>query len=110
MNEDQADMKRAMMLASDGILGAAVLIVAGVYGGSFIDEKLNSSPWFCLSLSVFGGGLGLARLVKKALAINDGFKGQSKKPALESEIAAKAGDSTEESVNKPRSAFERFED
>lgn len=68
-NTDNTDLKQAMFQVSDGVIGAAVLIVIGVMGGNWLDAKFNTAPWMLITLSVLGGGLGLARLVKKAMQI-----------------------------------------
>jgi F0F1-type ATP synthase assembly protein I len=63
----QAEMLRAVAAASDAVIGAAVLTGLGAWAGLFLDEKLNSSPWFAVTLGLAGAGLGLTRMVKKAL-------------------------------------------
>src|SRR5688572_4614988 len=66
---DKSDLKEAMFQVSDGVIGAGVLIVIGVFGGNWLDSKLNTAPWLTVILSMLGGGLGLVRLVKKAMQI-----------------------------------------
>ncbi len=63
----QGEVMRGVAAASDAVIGAAVLTGLGAWGGLYLDEKLNASPWFAVSLGLLGGGLGLARMVKKAL-------------------------------------------
>jgi len=63
----QSDVFKAVAAASDAVLGAAVLTGLGAWGGLFLDEKLHASPWFAVTLGLLGAGLGLARMVKKAL-------------------------------------------
>ena len=63
----QGDVMKGVAAASDAVIGAAVLTGLGVWGGLYLDERLNSTPWFAVSLGLLGGGLGLARMVKKAL-------------------------------------------
>ena|SRR5215471_19581838 len=63
----RSEMFKAVAAASDAVLGAAVLTGLGAWGGLYLDEKLNASPWFAVSLGLLGAGLGLARMVKKAL-------------------------------------------
>ena len=60
---------QTMIAVGDGILGAALLIVLGMYLGNFIDGKLMTTPWFAIVLSLTGGGLGLYRFVQKALSL-----------------------------------------
>lgn len=76
--KDNTDLKQAMFQVSDGVLGAAVLIVIGVFGGNWLDAKFNTAPWMLITLSVLGGGLGLGRLVKKAMEIGQPSKSDSK--------------------------------
>jgi F0F1-type ATP synthase assembly protein I len=63
------NLKKAMLTVSDGVLGAAVLIVIGMWGGSFLDGKLHTSPWLSIALSIIGGMGGLARLVVKVIKL-----------------------------------------
>ncbi len=65
-----SNFQRAMFVVSDAVLGAAVLVMLGVWGGGFLDDKLHTSPWCSLGLSVLGGGLGLWRMVKKATSLD----------------------------------------
>ena len=60
------DMKKAMLAVTDGVIGAAVLLAAGVYGGGWLDRQLHTSPWLSVGLAMLGGGLGLARMVYRA--------------------------------------------
>jgi hypothetical protein len=76
---DDGNMKKALFAVSDGVLGAAVLLSAGVYGGAWIDEKLHTAPWISVGLAMLGGGLGLARMVYKATQIG-GDTSTSPKP------------------------------
>lgn len=62
--------QRAMFVVSDAVLGAAVLIMLGMWAGGFADDKLHTAPWGSLGLSVLGGALGLWRMVKKASALD----------------------------------------
>jgi F0F1-type ATP synthase assembly protein I len=62
--------QRAMFVVSDAVLGAAVLIMLGMWTGGFADDKLHTAPWGSLGLSILGGGLGLWRMVKKASSLD----------------------------------------
>lgn len=75
--KEENDLKRAMFAVSDAVLGAAVLLALGVYGGAWIDNKLHSSPWVSVTLSILGAGLGLARMVAKANALESKSKPKS---------------------------------
>ncbi|MBY0548135.1 MAG: AtpZ/AtpI family protein [Candidatus Obscuribacterales bacterium] len=63
------DVKRAMMAVTDGVIGAAVLLAAGVYGGNWLDNQFHSAPWCSVGLAMLGGALGLGRMVYKATKI-----------------------------------------
>lgn len=115
-------LKKALFQVSDGILGAAVLIFLGVMGGNWLDAQLHTAPWLSIALSMLGGGLGLYRLVRKAMLIGDmpsssglrrngsagkAAKGNASKPAAGgSESAGSAGDA----ASGPRSAYQKWED
>lgn len=71
MDQDNDYLKRALFAASDGVLGAALLIFIGMHAGSWLDNKLHSAPWISIILCLLGGGLGLARMVAKVLALED---------------------------------------
>ena len=77
--EPQADdgltMRRALFTVSDAVLGAAVLLTLGVYGGGWLDEKFHCAPTLSIGLALLGGGLGLARMVIKANSL-DTIKGK----------------------------------
>jgi F0F1-type ATP synthase assembly protein I len=62
--------QKALMAVSDGVLGAGVLIMVGVWGGNMLDDRFHTAPWISLVLSIGLGGLGLARLVSKANSID----------------------------------------
>lgn len=67
---DMRDLKRSMLVVGDAVLGAAVLVLLGVWGGGFLDQKLNTGPWCSIGLSMLGAGLGLARMVMKAMELD----------------------------------------
>jgi F0F1-type ATP synthase assembly protein I len=81
----------------------------GVFGGSMLDTKLNTAPWFSVALSLVGGGLGLARMVMKANSLNSTAtvgsssiqnSGAAKKPAADNQ----------NEVKKHRMPYDGFED
>ncbi|MBA3993553.1 MAG: hypothetical protein C0469_08505 [Cyanobacteria bacterium DS2.3.42] len=72
--------QRAMFVVSDAVLGAAVLIMVGMWAGGFADDKLHTAPWGSLGLSVLGGGLGLWRMVKKASSLDTPGTPEGAKP------------------------------
>lgn len=77
---DDGDLKRALFTVSDAVLGAAVLLAIGVYGGAWLDQKLHTAPWLSVGLALLGGAVGLARMIMKAQAIgkNDVASGSKK--------------------------------
>lgn len=98
MPKDATDMKQAMMMMGDCVLGAAVLIVVGVFAGSWLDSRLHSAPLWTVALSLLGAGLGLARLVIKALKLE--HTGGSRSDSLPpSDTAGAADQSTASSAN-----------
>lgn len=103
------------MFVMDGVLGAAVLVVMGVAGGNWLDEKLHTAPWWSVGLSVVGGGLGLWRLCVKALALDDAGKGKRPTSTGRKSGGKKSSSSTssgsadgERDASAPRPAYERF--
>lgn len=67
---EKSNLKQALFTVSDAILGAAILLVVGVYFGSWLDDKCKTAPLFSISLALIGGALGLARMVAKAAALD----------------------------------------
>lgn len=65
-------MRNALITVSDAVLGAAVLVFLGVLLGGWLDQKMNTAPWLSLTLSIVFGGLGLWRMVKKAMELDTG--------------------------------------
>ncbi len=59
-----------MFTVGDGILGAAILVVLGAYGGDFLDRKFGTAPWLSIFLPILGGGLGLYRFILKAISLD----------------------------------------
>jgi len=71
--------QKALLVVSDGVLGAGVLIMVGVWGGNMLDDRFHTAPWISLVLSLGLGGLGLARLVSKANQLDSSPSKISKK-------------------------------
>lgn len=97
----QAEMLRAVAAASDAVIGAAVLTGLGAWAGLFLDEKLHSSPWFAVALGLAGAGLGLARMIKKALDAEQRDAGEhkgSKHPGTGQDFDNGCGDSGGDSI------------
>jgi F0F1-type ATP synthase assembly protein I len=70
------DLKKALFTVSDGVIGAAILLAAGVYGGGWLDSQFHTSPWLSVSLAMLGGALGLGRMVYKATKIGEAANDQ----------------------------------
>lgn len=68
--EEPLSTNKAMLVVADGVIGAGVLLVLGVWLGQFLDHKFLTTPWLTIILCFLGGGAGLARLIIKAIALN----------------------------------------
>lgn len=73
--QDSNEVLSAIVSASDAVIGTAVLAFLGAWGGGYIDQKMGISGTWSIILSILGVGLGLFRMVKKAL---DAEKKESK--------------------------------
>lgn len=107
--DDSPDLKQAMFAVSDAVLGAAVLLALGVYGGGFLDSKLHTAPWLSVGLALLGGGLGLARMVMKANAL-DSKKGKAEASVLSEKLSADNSDTQKALSEKPVKAPEIFDE
>ncbi|HEY9792632.1 MAG TPA: AtpZ/AtpI family protein [Candidatus Obscuribacterales bacterium] len=67
MAKESGDFKQSMVQASDAVIGAALLVGLGVWIGTMLDSKLHSAPWFTITLSLIGAGLGLWRMIRKGI-------------------------------------------
>ena len=110
-SSESTNLKKALFQVSDGILGAAILIFLGVMGGNWLDAKLHTSPWLSIALSMLGGGLGLYRLVRKAMLIGDmpsssGLRRKPRGPKPGSDSSASAS----QSGSGPRPAYQKWDD
>ena len=68
--KEERENKNAMVVVGDGVLGAAVLVILGVTGGNWLDDRFHTAPAWSFVLSILGGGAGLARLVAKANSLD----------------------------------------
>jgi F0F1-type ATP synthase assembly protein I len=57
----------AVSAAGDAVLGTAVLIAVGAWGGLWLDGKLHTTSWLAIVLSLVGMVLGLTRMILKTL-------------------------------------------
>lgn len=69
-----SNLKNAMFAVGDGVIGAGVLIFIGVMLGNWLDNQFHSAPIGIVLCALLGGGLGLARLVQKAISIGQDDK------------------------------------
>lgn len=67
MKQPPKEIMAAMTTAGDAVLGMAILSGFGAWGGFWLDEKLHTTPLLAISLALIGLGLGLARMVVKAI-------------------------------------------
>ena len=67
-SDNKNQVAGALASAGESVLAIAVLAGLGVWGGTKLDEVIHSSPWFTIGLSLLGVGLGLTRMVIKAMA------------------------------------------
>ena len=112
-DDENANLKRALFAVSDAVLGAAVLLCLGVYGGAWLDTRLHTSPWLSVSLSILGAGLGLARMVMKANALDTRSKTTSSVKTGEPGAAKRMSESSssfQDGSVAPKLPFERFSD
>lgn len=111
MNENDADdgsnLRQALFMVSDAVLGAAVLLAIGIFAGSWIDKQLHTAPWFSTGLALLGGGFGLARMVMKAnsLQSSSNIGSKSSRPDKVPQKAVKKTDGSAQ-----RNPFDDFED
>jgi F0F1-type ATP synthase assembly protein I len=102
-NREEGENRRAFFVVSDAVLGAAVLVWVGVYGGAWLDTKLHTAPWLSVGLSMLGGGLGLTRMVAKAFALETrAGRVKSSKPTPGS--ASQGGKESTDTENSDRDA------
>jgi F0F1-type ATP synthase assembly protein I len=57
----------ALASSGESVLATAALVGLGVWGGAKLDEWLHCAPWLTIGLALLGVGLGLARMVMKAM-------------------------------------------
>lgn len=64
---DVKELSKYLSQAGDAAVSLTVLILLGIWGGQWMDERLHTSPWGALSLAVLGLCLGLWRVIHKTL-------------------------------------------
>lgn len=62
------ELMAALSSAGEAVLAVGVLVALGAWGGMWLDDRLGTTPWLAICLSLLGMVLGLARMVAKALA------------------------------------------
>jgi F0F1-type ATP synthase assembly protein I len=65
--DDKNELYKQLAGAGESVFATGILAGLGVWGGIALDARLHSSPWLTVILSILGVGLGLARMVMKAL-------------------------------------------
>jgi F0F1-type ATP synthase assembly protein I len=100
---DNSNLKQALFVVSDAVIGAAILLAIGVYAGSWLDKQFHTAPWFSTGLALFGGGFGLARMVMKANSL------QSIPAAKSDKSSAKTAKKQQEQSGQ-RNPFDDYED
>jgi F0F1-type ATP synthase assembly protein I len=66
-DDDSTEMRKQLAGAGESVLAIAVLATLGVWGGGWLDQNLHTAPWLQVVLALLGCGLGLTRMVMKAL-------------------------------------------
>lgn len=68
MKGNKMDLKVARNLSYVSQIAFLILtpIIAGVYIGNYLDEKLGTAPWLMLLLTIVGVGVGFVSLFKFA--------------------------------------------
>jgi F0F1-type ATP synthase assembly protein I len=66
-DDEKKELYKQLAGAGESVLATAILAGLGVWGGMAVDGKFHISPWGTVCLSMLGVGLGLARMVMKAL-------------------------------------------
>lgn len=67
MKEMPPELLSAISSAGEAVLGIGVLAGVGAWGGMWLDDRLHTTPWLAICLALTGMGLGLTRMVMKAL-------------------------------------------
>lgn len=107
--DDNSNLKQALFTVSDAVLGAAILLAAGMYLGSWLDGIFKCPPVLSIVCSLLGGIIGLARMVAKAQALDQGTspKKKHKEPAKKTSTSEEKNGSTS---FVQRSAHEKWTD
>jgi F0F1-type ATP synthase assembly protein I len=66
-DDDKREMWNSLAGAGESVLAIGLLAWLGVWGGGWLDGKFHTSPWLTIVLALLGVGLGLTRMVMKAL-------------------------------------------
>ena len=65
--DDSAETWKQLAGAGESILACAILVALGVWGGGHLDERFHTAPLLQVGLALLGAGLGLARMVMRAM-------------------------------------------
>jgi len=64
--DEDRELWNQMAGAGESIIGCAVLVALGVWAGQYLDKQFHTELW-TIGLALLGAGLGLARMVMKAM-------------------------------------------
>lgn len=67
---DIKDLSKYLAAAGDAAVSLTILILAGIYGGQWLDEKFHTTPWLSLTLAIAGLSLGLWRIISKTMKLD----------------------------------------
>lgn len=68
LSDDKSNnVTAALASAGESVLAIGVLAGLGVWGGTKLDEMFHCAPLLTILLALLGVGLGLARMVLKAM-------------------------------------------
>ncbi len=67
MLKPKSELTQALATGGEAVVGIGLLSGLGAWGGTFLDGKFHTTPLLAIVLSLLGLGLGLTRMVVKAL-------------------------------------------
>jgi F0F1-type ATP synthase assembly protein I len=65
---DDDSLISSLASAGESVLAIGVLSGLGAWGGFQLDQRFHCQPWLAIGLALLGMGLGLTRMIMKALA------------------------------------------
>jgi len=61
--KEKRQILRAMGLMSQIGVTAVICVLIGVFGGRFLDDRLGTSPWFLIILSLLGAAAAIKAMI-----------------------------------------------